>query len=109
MYQSCFDPTGKHLQVSLAPWEFYILAIHIPLTTHAAHYVSEVKLRSPPRYWHEDAMGPLQQFAVGGADEDPIFVQEGARAGKPAVPHPHPAIPANCIGIPETPDTDRKR
>lgn len=54
-------------------------------------------------------MGPLQQFAVGGADEDPIFVQEGARAGKPAVPHPHPAIPANCIGIPETPDTDRKR
>lgn len=54
-------------------------------------------------------MGPLQQFAVGGVDKYPIFVQEGAGAGEPVVPHPHPAIPANSIGIPGTPDTVRKR
>lgn len=54
-------------------------------------------------------MGPLQQFAVGGVDKYPVLVQEGARAGKSVVPHPHPAIPANCIGIPETPHTIRKR
>lgn len=47
MYWGCFDPTGKHLQVYLAPWEFYILAIYIPHTTHAAHYAPGVKPRSP--------------------------------------------------------------
>lgn len=31
MYWCCFDPTGRQLQVYLAPWEFYILAIlHSP-------------------------------------------------------------------------------
>lgn len=85
------------------------MAIYIALTTHAAHYAPGVKPRCPPGYWHEDAMGPLQQFAVGCVDEYPIFVQEGARAGKPVVPHPHPAIPTNGIGIPETPDTISKR
>lgn len=53
-------------------------------------------------YWHEDAVGPFQQLAVSCVHKYPILVQEGAGAGEPAVPHPHPAIPANSKGIPET-------